>query len=464
MPVLLLDGGMGTTLEALGHDVSGTMWGSELVARDPDVIASVHARFAAAGADIIETATYQMTLPALVEQGYSEEDARTLMRRAVALADVQVPAEGWTPASSVSSISSLSSFSDVSSLTSCCSWKTFTDAIVIGPAPAIESKPLRRPLQSTEPNRSTPPTPPTPSTPTPVPKPKVALSLGPFGATLSPGQEYAGLYPPPYGPAGSASVNASNYAPPKDECAYEAALTTFHLDRLRIYASDEATWSRITCLAFETIPVLREIRAIRRAVAALNCEMEASQEKENKFERKPFWIASAYPDGHMGQRGPTGKPVEMSEIAAALLGELAPLAALPIDTRCRSARPDGIGVNCTHPILLPAIIGALSGAVTHYVQHDPPWLVVYPDGGARYDVIEREWTDREMAPGLWADRLIEVVHEAEGMGMWRGVIVGGCCKSSFEEVRALRRLVDRPSEKLWERSVGGVREVYSTQI
>jgi homocysteine S-methyltransferase len=57
MPVLILDGGMGTTLEVNGHDVSGPMWGSELVARNPDALASVHARYAEAGADILETAT-----------------------------------------------------------------------------------------------------------------------------------------------------------------------------------------------------------------------------------------------------------------------------------------------------------------------------------------------------------------------------------------------------------------------
>ncbi|KAF8756958.1 Homocysteine S-methyltransferase [Rhizoctonia solani] len=31
-------------------------------------------------------------------------------------------------------------------------------------------------------------------------KPQIALSLGPFGATLSPAAEFSGIYPPPYGP------------------------------------------------------------------------------------------------------------------------------------------------------------------------------------------------------------------------------------------------------------------------
>lgn len=33
------------------------MWGSELIEKDPSVIADVHARYVSAGADLIETAT-----------------------------------------------------------------------------------------------------------------------------------------------------------------------------------------------------------------------------------------------------------------------------------------------------------------------------------------------------------------------------------------------------------------------
>jgi homocysteine S-methyltransferase len=280
-------------------------------------------------------------------------------------------------------------------------------------------------------------------------KHKVALALGPYGATLSPGQEYDGLYPPPYGPAGyDPSASPTNHAPVEDEGEYEAALTAFHLDRLRVYASDEATWARIAWLAFETIPVLREIRAIRRAVGALNAELDPGQSR-------PFWISSAYPEGHIGQRDGTGKSVEMRAVADALLADLPPLAALPVATRCLAPKPDGVGVNCTHPTLLPALLGGLSGAVTHYAQTHAPWLILYPDGGACYDVVKKEWTTRTLTPEAWADRLLALAHEAEAIGVWKGVVIGGCCKSSFEEVAALRALVDRPSERRWEASVRG---------
>lgn len=47
----------GTQLEALGHDVSGPMWGSDLLHSNPRAIGAVHKGYAEAGADIVETAT-----------------------------------------------------------------------------------------------------------------------------------------------------------------------------------------------------------------------------------------------------------------------------------------------------------------------------------------------------------------------------------------------------------------------
>lgn len=45
----------GTTLEALGADVSGDMWGSELVHSEPYWVEKVHRGFAEAGSDLIMT-------------------------------------------------------------------------------------------------------------------------------------------------------------------------------------------------------------------------------------------------------------------------------------------------------------------------------------------------------------------------------------------------------------------------
>lgn len=312
---------------------------------------------------------------------------------------------------------------------------------------------------------------------------KVVLSLGPYGATLSPGQEYAGLYPPPFGPAGfdpEPTSQASNHAEGADDAGYEAALTAFHLSRLRVFAADPDTWSAIAWLAFETIPLLREIRAIRRAVGALRTELRKAGRVHEK--EKPFWIASAYPKGKIGQRDARGDPVEMGPVVEALVAVLPVLevsgsegewaadgtgegegkgAAKEADGtgRLRALElapiPDGMGINCTHPLALPVLVGALSGSVSTYRLPTKPWLTLYPDGGAVYDVVSKSWSGTELPPQQWAERLMALAHEAEGTGVWGGVVLGGCCKSSFEEIAALRALADRPMERQWQKSTGG---------
>lgn len=47
----------GTLLEAKGYDVSGSMWGSELVLSRPTVISEIHESYFEAGSDIVQTAT-----------------------------------------------------------------------------------------------------------------------------------------------------------------------------------------------------------------------------------------------------------------------------------------------------------------------------------------------------------------------------------------------------------------------
>ncbi|KAJ6616686.1 hypothetical protein B0H10DRAFT_2036588 [Mycena sp. CBHHK59/15] len=65
---------------------------------------------------------------------------------------------------------------------------------------------------------------------------KIALSLGPFGAGLSPAQEFDGFYPPPYGPSAysEASLNRNAFAAGEEAQEAEAteALARFHFDRL----------------------------------------------------------------------------------------------------------------------------------------------------------------------------------------------------------------------------------------
>jgi S-methylmethionine-dependent homocysteine/selenocysteine methylase len=59
LPLLLLDGGMGTYLSLCGHNFSGSpLWSASLIEKDGDAIIAAHSAYLEAGADIIMTNTF----------------------------------------------------------------------------------------------------------------------------------------------------------------------------------------------------------------------------------------------------------------------------------------------------------------------------------------------------------------------------------------------------------------------
>lgn len=77
---LLFDGGLGTLLEAQGHDISGPLWSARVLRENPALIKSAHAAFFAAGAQVATAASYQVTFDVL------GEEAEALLRRSVEVA------------------------------------------------------------------------------------------------------------------------------------------------------------------------------------------------------------------------------------------------------------------------------------------------------------------------------------------------------------------------------------------
>jgi S-methylmethionine-dependent homocysteine/selenocysteine methylase len=92
---VVLDGGLSTELEAQGHDVSSALWSARLLRDDPDAIVAAHAAFAAAGAQVATTASYQATLPGFVAAGVSWRQAEALIERSVLLAKEGQGGDGW---------------------------------------------------------------------------------------------------------------------------------------------------------------------------------------------------------------------------------------------------------------------------------------------------------------------------------------------------------------------------------
>ncbi|KAJ7646608.1 Homocysteine S-methyltransferase [Roridomyces roridus] len=356
----ILDGGLGTTLEqTFGLDISHTpLWSAKAAIEHPEVVVDAHLGWLRARAQVISTSTYQCSLSTFQKAGYSTPDAYKIMVKCVQL--------------------------------------------------AIEAR--KRFLAEREGNTN--------------PKSiKIALSLGPFGAGLSPAQEFDGFYPPPYGPRAYTPENDNCNAFPadeegrKEEAEATEALARYHLERLCVFADDEEVWDAIDCIAFETVPLVREIRAIRMAMASL--------EGRTARKMKPWWISFVFPGGRFPEDG--GR-VGVRDVVAAAMGD----DALPA--------PSAIGINCTEMESIPALVANMETALQGLAPQTRPWLVLYPNGGDTYDPVSQTWVVNEKG-GIWGERFAKIVLGIQRGGTWAGIAAGGCCRTRPEDISLLSRLL-----------------------
>ncbi|MGY1689788.1 homocysteine S-methyltransferase [Geodermatophilus sp. SYSU D01105] len=83
---VVLDGGLATQLEAQGHDLSSALWSARLLRDDPDAVVAAHAAFAAAGAQVATSASYQASVEGFAAAGVDAARARRLIASSVELA------------------------------------------------------------------------------------------------------------------------------------------------------------------------------------------------------------------------------------------------------------------------------------------------------------------------------------------------------------------------------------------
>ncbi|KAJ7502498.1 Homocysteine S-methyltransferase, partial [Mycena galericulata] len=375
--VVILDGGLGTTLEqTFGLDISHTpLWSAKAAIEHPEVIVDAHLAFLRAGARVILTSTYQCSLFTFEKAGYAAADARILMSKCVQLAT-----------------EAKARFSEERK------------------SPSLERD--EGPI-------------------------KIALSLGPFGAGLTPAQEFDGYYPPPYGPRAYTpgpgnrnAFNAKDDGGRREEAEATQALARFHFERLCIFADDEATWDALELIAFETVPLVREIRAIRMAMASL---------EERGVKIKPWWISFVFPGGVFPETSDEGDGdgVRVRSVVAAALGN-ASLASAPRYL----PSPSALGINCTQMEMIPGILVEMEDAVQEFFVQGQgrPWLVVYPNGGDTYDPISQTWVVQDKG-AIWAEKFAEIVAKIPPRGVWAGVIAGGCCRTGPEDIGLLSQLI-----------------------
>ncbi|MCA1942259.1 MAG: homocysteine S-methyltransferase [Yonghaparkia sp.] len=85
-PRTVVDGGLGSYLEALGHDLSGRLWSARILRDHPEAVVDVHRDYFAAGASIAITSSYQLSFEGLASAGIDSREGFALLERSVALA------------------------------------------------------------------------------------------------------------------------------------------------------------------------------------------------------------------------------------------------------------------------------------------------------------------------------------------------------------------------------------------
>lgn len=83
---VVLDGGLATELERRGADLRDPLWSGKVLLEKPDLIRAVHLDYLRAGAQVLTTASYQLSFPGLRDRGLTDAQAADVLRQSVALA------------------------------------------------------------------------------------------------------------------------------------------------------------------------------------------------------------------------------------------------------------------------------------------------------------------------------------------------------------------------------------------
>ncbi len=194
----------------------------------------------------------------------------------------------------------------------------------------------------------------------------IAASLGPYGAMRHDGSEYHGNY----------GVD-------------DAALRDFHRKRLVLFDTPD-----VDVVAFETIPSMPEARVLEALLR--DC-------------KTPAWISfSCRDEQHICDGTPLAE-------AAALFRRHPVIAA--------------IGINCTPPQFVPALIRVLRTVVPDKA------IIAYPNSGETYHASNNRWTGT-VTPGDCASAAEEWIRAGAKM-------VGGCCRMGPSHISAMGAMLSR---------------------
>ena len=92
--IMVIDGSMSTALENLGADLNSKLWTAKALEVSPELVKQVHLDYFRAGADCGITCSYQATIPGLMNNGSTRQEAEKLIARSVELF-IEARREWW---------------------------------------------------------------------------------------------------------------------------------------------------------------------------------------------------------------------------------------------------------------------------------------------------------------------------------------------------------------------------------
>lgn len=92
--IIILDGALATELERKGCNINDSLWSAKVLAENPEVIKEVHYDYFKSGADCAITSSYQATVEGFIKRGFSDLEARKLIKKSVEIA-VEARNEFW---------------------------------------------------------------------------------------------------------------------------------------------------------------------------------------------------------------------------------------------------------------------------------------------------------------------------------------------------------------------------------
>jgi homocysteine S-methyltransferase len=89
---MIIDGGLGVELAERGFVFTTRLWSGEAILTRPDLLRDIHGAYLAAGAEVIASATYQLSHETLRELGYDDAAIDDIFARGIGLAREAVAA------------------------------------------------------------------------------------------------------------------------------------------------------------------------------------------------------------------------------------------------------------------------------------------------------------------------------------------------------------------------------------